>query len=144
MFEKNVLPAILIIDDEEQIRHLLTDLLSAEYECVQACSAEEALAVLETRTFDLVLSDINMSGITGLELVPRIHRSAPDTVVMMISGQQTIDFAIEAMRVGAFDFITKPMDLRQVQAGVAPYCWCRSIVSRRSSAPWAMPRAMSC
>jgi diguanylate cyclase (GGDEF)-like protein len=119
MFKKNVLPAILIIDDEEQIRHFLTDLLSAEYECVQACSAEEALAVLETRTFDLVLSDINMSGITGLELVPRIHQSTPDTVVMMISGQQTIDVAIEAMRVGAFDFITKPLDLRQVQAGVA-------------------------
>ncbi len=119
MSDKNVLPAILIIDDEEQIRQLLTDLLSAEYECVQACSAEEALAVLATRTFDLVLGDINMSGITGLELVLRIHQSTPDTVVMMISGQQTIDFAIEAMRAGAFDYITKPMDLRQVQAGVA-------------------------
>ena len=117
MLEK--MPAILIIDDEEQIRHLLTDLLSADYECVQACSAEEALTVLETRTFDLVLSDINMSGITGLELVPLIHKRAPDTVVMMISGQQTIDFAIEAMRAGAFYFITKPMDLRQVKAGVA-------------------------
>src|SRR6266446_2255194 len=115
---ENVLPAILIIDDEEQIRHLLTDLLSAEYECVQACSAEEALAVLETRTFDLVLSDINMSGITGLELVPRIHQSTPDTVVMMISGQQTIDFAIEAMRAGAFDYITKPLDLRHVETAV--------------------------
>lgn len=113
------MPAILIIDDEEQIRHLLAALLSADYECVQACSAEEALTVLETRTFDLVLSDINMSGITGLELVPLIHQRAPDTVVMMISGQQTIDFAIEAMRAGAFDFITKPMDLRQVEAGVA-------------------------
>src|SRR5947209_11389426 len=119
MFENNVRPTILIIDDEEQIRRLLADLLSADYECVQAGSAEEALAVLETRAFDLVLSDINMTGITGLELVPRIHQRAPDTVVMMISGQQTIDFAIEAMRAGAFDYITKPMDLRQVQAGVA-------------------------
>src|SRR5436305_3176401 len=119
MFENNLRPTILIIVDEEQIRRLLAAVLSADYECVQAGSAEEALAVLETRTFDLVLSDINMSGITGLELVPRIHQHAPDTVVMMISGQQTIDFAIEAMRAGAFDYITKPMDLRQVQAGVA-------------------------
>src|SRR5690242_4453287 len=109
---------ILIIDDEEQIRRLLADLLSEKYECVEAGSAEEALAVLATRTFDLVLSDINMSGITGLELVPRIHERAPNTVVMMISGQQTIDYAIEAMRAGAFDYITKPMDLRQVQAAV--------------------------
>src|SRR5439155_13138167 len=119
MLKNNARPTILIIDDEEQVRRLLADLLSAECECVQARSAEEALAVLETRAFDLVLSDINMTGITGLELVPRIHQRAPDTVVMMISGQQTIDFAIEAMRAGAFDFITKPMDLRQVQAGVA-------------------------
>src|SRR5438128_2206347 len=119
MLKNNARPTILIIDDEEQVRRLLADLLSPEIECVQARSAEEALAVLETRAFDLVLSDINMTGITGLELVPRIHQRAPDTVVMMISGQQTIDFAIEAMRAGAFDYITKPMDLRQVQAGVA-------------------------
>src|SRR6059058_5912127 len=113
MFENNLRPTILIIDDEEQIRRLLAAVLSADYKCVQAGSAEEALAVLETRTFDLVLSDINMSGITGLELVPRIHERAPDTVVMMISGQHDIDSAIQSMRAGAFDYITKPlMDLR--------------------------------
>ena len=65
MLKNNAGPTILIIDDEEQVRRLLADLLSAEYECVQASSAEEALAVLETRAFDLVLSDINMTGITG-------------------------------------------------------------------------------
>ncbi len=111
--------SILIIDDETQIRSLLLSLLADDYECLEAGSAEEALAVLEKRTFDLVLSDINMGGITGLELVPRIHERAPDTVVMMISGQNTIDAAIHSMRAGAFDYITKPMELRQVQIAVA-------------------------
>ncbi len=111
-------PKILIIDDDEQIRNLLKDLLQAEYRCIVAESAEEALNVLERSVFDLIISDISLSGISGLELVPRILERSPDTVVVMISGQQTIDFAIESMRAGAFDYVTKPLDLRQVQAAV--------------------------
>lgn len=111
-------PAILIIDDEEQICSLLKDLLGAENDCTTIGSAEDALRVLDTIDFDLVISDINMGGISGLDLVPRILKKTPDTVVVMISGQQTIDFAIEAMRAGAFDYITKPLDLRHVQTAV--------------------------
>src|SRR5260370_10612116 len=111
-------PKILIIDDDEQIRNLLKDLLQAEYRCIVAESAEEALNVLERSVFDLIISDISLSGISGLELVRRIRERSPDTVVVMISGQQTIDFAIESMRAGAFDYVTKPLDLRQVEAGV--------------------------
>src|SRR3982750_150280 len=109
---------VLIIDDEEQIRSLLTDLLSDSYECSDAGSAEEALAALATTTFDLVISDIDMGGMSGLELVPRVHALAPDTVVVMISGNQDIEFAIQALRVGAFDYIAKPIDLRHVEASV--------------------------
>ena len=110
--------AILIIDDDEQIRKLLKQLLSAECECTTVGSAEEALAVLGTTRFELVISDINLGGISGLDLVPKILAKDADSVVVMISGQQTIDFAIEAMRVGAFDYITKPLDVRHVQAAV--------------------------
>ena len=109
---------ILIIDDEEQIRGLLKELLRVEYECTDVASAEAALAVLSRKNFDLVISDINMDKISGLDLVPQILRSAPDTVVVMISGQATIDYAIEAMRAGAFDYITKPLDLRHVENAV--------------------------
>jgi diguanylate cyclase (GGDEF)-like protein len=111
-------PGILLIDDDEQIRNLLRDLLAPEHECSAAGSAEEALAVLKTTNFALVISDINMGGISGLDLVPLVHREAPDTVVVMISGQQTIETAIEAMRVGAFDYITKPFDTHHVDAAV--------------------------
>ncbi len=109
---------ILIIDDDEQIRKLLKQLLGAENECTTVGSAEEALGVLDTATFDLVISDINMSGISGLELVPIVLGKDSDSVVVMISGQQTIDYAIEAMRVGAFDYITKPLNIDHVEAAV--------------------------
>jgi diguanylate cyclase (GGDEF)-like protein len=109
---------ILIIDDEEQIRNLLKDLLSRDNDCTTVGSAEDALAILESISFDVVISDINMGGISGLDLVPRVLERSPDTVVVMISGQQTIDFAIEALRAGAFDYITKPLDLRHVTTAV--------------------------
>jgi diguanylate cyclase (GGDEF)-like protein len=113
-----VKPKLLIIDDEEQIRNLLKDLLGGTYDCSTASSAEEALAALAEQTFDLVISDIDMGRISGLDLVPRVHALSPDTVVVMISGNQDIEFAIQALRVGAFDYITKPIELRHVEASI--------------------------
>jgi len=112
-------PTLLIIDDDEQIRKLLTQLLGGECDCTSAESAEAALKLLAADSFDLVISDINMSGISGLEFLPTILSKSPDTVVIMISGQQTIDYAIEAMRAGAFDYITKPFDLPHLEAAVS-------------------------
>ena len=109
---------ILIVDDEPEIRTVLCDLLCAEYECESACSAEEALSRLRLEHFDLIISDISMSGMSGLEMIPMVERILPDTVVVMISGAQTIESAIEALRAGAFDYIMKPFDLRQVEAAV--------------------------
>lgn len=109
---------ILIADDEAQIREMLHELLGEDYECAEVSSAEEALAVLNTESFDLVLSDIMMGGITGLEMVPQVLQLSPDTVVIMISGEQNIESAIQALRAGAFDYITKPFDLRHVEAAV--------------------------
>ncbi|HEY3026164.1 MAG TPA: EAL domain-containing protein [Pyrinomonadaceae bacterium] len=109
---------ILIIDDDEQIRGLLLKLLGNGYDCCEAESAEQALTALAADQFDLVISDIQMGGMSGLELVPHVHSIAPDCVVLMISGQSTIETAIEAMHAGAFDYIMKPFDPRQVQAAV--------------------------
>src|SRR5437868_2587447 len=112
-------PTLLIIDDDEQIRTLLTQLLGGENDCTAAESAEAALKLLASNSFDLVISDINMSGISGLEFIPTILSKNPDTVVIMMSGQQTIDYAIEAMRAGAFDYITKPFDIPHIEAAVS-------------------------
>src|SRR6476661_1748944 len=109
---------LLIIDDEEQIRNLLVTILQNFYRCCTASSAEEALTALRESTFDLVISDVDMGGMSGLELVPRVHSLSPDTVVVMVSGNSDIEFAIRALRVGAFDYISKPLDLRHVEASV--------------------------
>jgi diguanylate cyclase (GGDEF)-like protein len=111
-------PAILIIDDDAPIRQLLMEVLKDSYVCREAESAEQALAALARDNFDLVISDIKMGGMSGLELVPQVHSIAPDCVVLMISGQNNIESAIEAMRAGAFDYITKPLDIHLVEAAV--------------------------
>jgi response regulator RpfG family c-di-GMP phosphodiesterase len=109
---------ILIADDEPEIRHVLYDLLSEEYDCQLVASAEAALARLGTVRFDVVVSDINMEGMSGLEMIPHVRRIAPEAVVVMVSGAQTVESAIEALRAGAFDYVTKPFDLRHVEAAV--------------------------
>jgi len=109
---------ILVVDDEPEIREVLCALLSDDYFCEAVGSAEEALSVLGSKGFDLIISDIMMSGMSGLEMVPKVLSISPDAVVVMISGVQTIESAIKALRAGAFDYIMKPFDLRQVEAAV--------------------------
>ncbi len=111
-------PRILIVDDEVEITEILADLLSEDYDCTRAGSAEEALARLQASEFQLVISDITMPGMSGLDMIPHIKELSPDTVVVMISGMQTVESAIGALRLGAFDYLMKPFDLRQVEAVV--------------------------
>ncbi len=114
----DVRPRILLVDDELEITEILYDLLSEEYECFRTGTAEQALARLEESEFELVISDITMPGMSGLEMIPHVKRVAPETVVVMISGMQTVESAIGALRLGAFDYLMKPFDLRQVEAVV--------------------------
>jgi putative two-component system response regulator len=111
-------PRILIVDDEREITEILADLLSEDYECLKAASAEQALDCLRVGEFHLVISDITMPGMSGLEMIPHVKQLSPDTVVVMISGMQTVESAIGALRLGAFDYLMKPFDLRQVEAVV--------------------------
>ena len=113
-----VSPRILIVDDEVEITEILADLLSEDYDCKRAGSAEEALTRLQETEFQLVISDITMPGMSGLDMIPHIKELSPDTVVVMISGMQTVESAIGALRLGAFDYLMKPFDLRQVEAVV--------------------------
>jgi len=109
---------LLIVDDEPEIRNMLCRLLGESYTCESAASAQDALALLSEKEFDLVLSDIQMDEMSGLELLPRLHTLAPDTQVIMISGMGALESPIAAMRAGAYDYIMKPFDLLQVEASV--------------------------
>ncbi len=117
--EKRGKARLLVVDDEPEIREVLSALLSNDYHCETVSSAEEALTLLSLKEFDLIISDIMMSGMSGLEMVPMVLALSPDAVVVMISGVQTIESAIKALRAGAFDYIMKPFDLRQVEAAVS-------------------------
>ncbi len=110
---------ILMVDDEPLVRKVLCELLGETYECFEAGSAEEALKLLQTQKFNLVISDIQMTGISGLEMIPQVRDLAPDTIVIMISGLQNIENALKAIRAGAFDYITKPFSFELVETVVA-------------------------
>ena len=109
---------VLVADDEPEIRDVLFDLLSPVYDCAAVGSAEEALLCLHKGAYDLVISDIMMGGMSGIEMIPHVLKMSPDTVVIMISGVQTVESAINALRAGAFDYVMKPFDLQHVEAAV--------------------------
>src|SRR6266496_5036417 len=115
---EDVSSRVLIVDDEPEITEILSDLLCETYNCKTASSAEEALEQLLQSSFELVISDITMPGMSGLEMLPQVKSISPNTVVVMISGMQTVESAIGALRLGAFDYLMKPFDLRQVEAVV--------------------------
>ena len=111
-------PRLLIVDDEAAVRGVLHDLLEQSYDCAEASSAEEALSLLRFSPYELVISDITMTGMSGLQMIPYIKTIAPGSVIVMVSGMQTIESAINALRLGAFDYLMKPFDLRQVEAAI--------------------------
>jgi diguanylate cyclase (GGDEF)-like protein len=111
-------PRLLIVDDEQPVRDLLVEILGLEYECHSADSAETALGMIASTEYAVIISDIDMPGISGIELVPRVHARWPNTVLLMISGNLSIDYAVQAIRVGAFDYVTKPFELDFVELSV--------------------------
>lgn len=109
------MPEILVIDDEAPIRETLKDIL--EYEKYKVTTAEDGakgLQLLQRGNFDVVLCDVKMPGIDGMELLDKVQILAPDVPMIMISGHGNVEMAIEATRKGAFDFITKPPDLNRL------------------------------
>jgi DNA-binding NtrC family response regulator len=106
---------ILIIDDEKAIRKTLTEILSYEgYKIEEAGDGEEGLKKFREKTFDVVLCDIKMPKLDGLEFLDKARESNPDVPVIMISGHGTIETAVEAVKKGAYDYISKPPDLNRL------------------------------
>ncbi|MGD9238507.1 MAG: response regulator, partial [Desulfobacterales bacterium] len=104
--------SLLVVDDELDMLQLLKRSLEPDLNCrvETASSGEMALQTLADRAFDLVLADIKMPGMDGLKLLDLIKKDTPDLTVVMTTAYGHIEMAVEAMRRGAYDFITKPFD----------------------------------
>lgn len=112
------MPKVLVVDDDDAIRDTLYELLSEEYACQTAETAEMAFARLEADTYDVVLTDISMPGLSGLELLGHIRQRFSNTPVIIISGIGDQEHAQGLIRLGAFDFILKPFSLEVVEKSV--------------------------
>lgn len=109
------MPSILIIDDEKAIRKTLSEILSFEgYKIDEAVDGEEGLKKFKDKTYDVVLSDIKMPKIDGLDFLQKALEANADVPVIMISGHGNIETAVEAVKKGAYDFIQKPPDLNRL------------------------------
>jgi DNA-binding NtrC family response regulator len=106
---------ILVIDDERSIRSTLKEILGFEgYTVDVAENGIAGLDQLKARDYDIVLCDIKMPEMDGIEVLKKIMEMKPETTVVMISGHGNIDTAVEAIKLGAYDFIVKPLDLNRL------------------------------
>jgi DNA-binding NtrC family response regulator len=108
---------ILIVEDEKAIRNVLKNILADEdktFELEEAENGKQAIDMISDKDYDLVLCDIKMPGVDGIEVLENIREKNPDTSVIMISGHGDLDTAVDCMRKGAYDYISKPPDLNRL------------------------------
>ena len=107
---------ILVVDDETSMREFLDVLLSKEgYQVSEAKTGKQALNMIQKNNYDLVLTDIRLGDLTGLEILRQSKRKNQDTIVIMISAYSTTEIAVEAMNEGAYDFVPKPFDNQELK-----------------------------
>ena len=107
---------VLVVDDDERLRSTLAVALKdSGYQVTEATDVEQAMAELKRRPFGLVISDVNMAGGSGIEVLSQSRERWPDTPVILVSGGSTVSEAVEAMRQGAFDFVLKPYDIELME-----------------------------
>lgn len=111
---------ILVVDDEESIREFLDIMLRKEgYEVTLAEDGARAADLLKKKSFDMVISDLQMPNMTGMELLKHVKDVYPDTVFMLITAFGTTESAVEAMKLGAYDYLTKPFKIDEVRINIA-------------------------
>jgi two-component system response regulator PilR (NtrC family) len=113
-------PRILVVDDEESIREFLEIMLRKDgYEVTCAEDGQKALDLVRKRSFDMVISDLQMPNMTGLELLKNVKAQHPDMTFMMITAFGTTETAVDAMKLGAYDYILKPFKIDEVRINIA-------------------------
>ncbi len=113
-------PRILVVDDEESIREFLDIMLRKEgYDVTCVEDGQKAIDILKKKSFDLVISDLQMPNVTGIELLKHCRENYADLLFMMITAFGTAESAVEAMKMGAYDYITKPFKIDEVRINIA-------------------------
>ena len=114
--EKKRVPRILVVDDEQSMRNFLEIMLRREgYVVDLAANGDEAVGFVEKKIYDLVITDIIMPGLTGTEVLKRVKEVNPATIVIMITAYASTESAVEAMKEGAYDYITKPFNVDEIK-----------------------------
>jgi two-component system response regulator PilR (NtrC family) len=107
---------ILVVDDEQSMRDFLSIMLKKEgYGVVAAENGSDALKAVQTEIFDLVISDVKMPGMDGIDVLKTVKEISPETIVIMITAYATAETAVEAMKLGAYDYITKPFKVDEIK-----------------------------
>jgi two-component system NtrC family response regulator len=115
-----MIPSILLVEDDVSLRRIMQlRLEAASYRVTCAVCAEEAIAALERQPFHLVVSDLMMPGLSGLDLLKRIKADAPGTPVILLTAYGSVESAVDAMKSGAFDYLTKPVESTDLLMTVA-------------------------
>ena len=110
---------ILVVDDEQSVTDLLyEDLASEGYNCVAVATGEDALMKLPNYRADVVLLDLRLPGVSGMDVLREIKSTCPRTAVIVITGAEDIETAVEAMKTGAVDYITKPFELETINDSI--------------------------
>jgi DNA-binding NtrC family response regulator len=105
-------PRVLIVDDEERFRTTLTKrLIERQLEVYNVGSGQEALAELKRKLYDVVVLDVKMPGLDGIETLSEIKKATPGVEVILLTGHASVDSAVDGMRRGAFDYLLKPCEL---------------------------------
>src|SRR5689334_61216 len=106
---------LLLVDDDAELRSDMANYLSRQGHSVeQCCSGEQALELLERRSFDVVILDLMMPGLTGLDVLKELQARNAECEVVVLTGEATIETAVEAMKLGAREFLTKPISLKEL------------------------------
>jgi signal transduction histidine kinase len=113
-------PRVLVVDDEESVLASIQAVLELEhYQVVATSSGRQAVTLAATQFFDVVVADLRIDEVDGLQIVRELRRHSPDSVPIVVTGYATLDSALEALRVGTYDYLVKPCDVHELRTTVA-------------------------
>ena len=132
-------PRVLIVDDEDRFRTTLRKLLTVKgLDAADAGSAAEAFSEMEKNEFDVVLLDVRMPGMNGIEALGKIKKDNPDVEVIILTGHASVDAAVEIMKLGGYEYLLKPCPIDEL-VGKIESAWERKVARQKRQKPPSSP-----